>query len=135
MEAAKRDVAYFCPECGSASIEYSVLAGGAASCKVCGWTGVREKLIAYSFRHDFPNGEEALHALMNDVRKVYASASKLFAETLFKWGFLDYTETREGVQLDSKQLARYMAAAAQASLKAIIAERQKMEKERTYVPQ
>jgi len=130
MEETKRSVAYFCPECGSASIDYSVLVGGNATCKTCGWVGSNEKLVAYQFSHDFNDDAEALHYLMNDVRKVYGAASKLFGELLLKWGFLDYKQTKEGIQLNPKQLARYMAAAAQASLRAIIAEREKMEKER-----
>ena len=130
MAATHRDVAYFCPECGSASIEYSELVGSLATCKVCDWTGPQEKLVAYQFHHDFADGTEALRCMMNEMRHIYAAASKMFGEFLLKWGFLDYKQTNKGLEINTKQLARFMAAAAQSTLKAIVAERQKIEKER-----
>ena len=38
-------VAYFCPECGSASVEFSGIIGGEASCSVCQWAGAKDKLL------------------------------------------------------------------------------------------
>lgn len=130
MEATRTDVAYFCPECGSASLEYSELAGSLATCKVCDWTGAQEKLVAYQFQHDFADGTEALRHMMNQMRHIYAASSKMFGEFLLKWGFLDYTQTRKGMNINTKQLARFMAVSAQATLRAIVTERQKIEKER-----
>lgn len=130
MEPTTRDVAYFCPECGSSSLEYSELSGGMAVCKVCEWTGAREKLVAYTFQHDFTDSTEALRHMMNDVRYIYAAASKMFGEFLLKWGFLDYKQTKKGMDINTKQLARYMASAAQATLKSVFEVRQKIEKER-----
>jgi ribosomal protein L37AE/L43A len=34
-----KDFAYFCPACGTASVEASGLAGGVAKCDVCKWEG------------------------------------------------------------------------------------------------
>lgn len=129
--ATTKEVAYFCPDCGGASIEASALAGGRAECKTCKWEGSREKLVAYAFQHEFSNGEEALRYMMNDIRSIYGAAAKLIGEFLMKWGFLDTVEVGGSKQLNTRQLARYVAAMAQATLKAVVEERAKMEKERT----
>jgi hypothetical protein len=125
-----KDVAYFCPECGGASVESMKLVGSSAHCKTCGWEGSNTQLVAYSFEHEFSDGAEAVRYLMNDLRRVYAAAAKLLGEFLMKWGFLDVVETKEGVTLNSKQLSRYVAAIAQATMKAIVKERAKMEQEK-----
>jgi hypothetical protein len=125
-----KDVAYFCPECGSASIEFSQLAGGRGSCNVCNWIGRREEMVGYAFEHDFSDGGEAVQYMLNDLRKVFAAASKLYGEFLMKWGFLEVKQTRGGVQLNTKQLSRYVASMALATFKAILETRNKMEQER-----
>ena len=120
------DLAYFCPECGAASVEFSELAGGAASCKVCGWKGPREKLIGHVFQHDQGSGMEAFQNMLNDMRKVYAQAAPQIGAFLLKWGFADETAGK----LNVRQLSRYVAAMAREALKALILERQKMEQEK-----
>jgi hypothetical protein len=127
---ATKDVAYFCPECGSASIEYSGLVGGMATCQVCKWMGSREQMVGYAFQHDFADGDEAVQFMLNDLRKVFAAASKLYGEFLMKWGFLDMKQTKRGVELNTKQLSRYVASMALATFKSILETRNKMEQER-----
>jgi hypothetical protein len=80
--------------------------------------------------HDFSDGGEAVQYMLNDLRKVFAAASKLYGEFLMKWGFLEVKQTRGGVQLNTKQLSRYVASMALATFKAILETRNKMEQER-----
>ena len=121
MESA----AYFCPECGAASIEYSSsVIGGLASCRICGWAGAAKDLLSYSFQQSTGTPDEAMQGMLNDMRSAYASSAQHFAAVLRKWGFI---EAGPGM---AKQATRYVAAMARASFMAIIQTREAIEKER-----
>ena len=121
MEAEK-SIAYFCAECGSPSVEFSVIAGGNATCKACGWCGPREKLAAHAFSHDHGSDQQTLVACLNELRAVMGDAAAKYAVYLRKLGFWDGS--------NPKQLARLLAAMTQASFKALVETKQEMEKER-----
>lgn len=121
MEETKRSVAYFCHECGSPSVTYSPF-GGAAECRVCGWTGSTEKLLEHKFSHERGSDTEILYDLSNDIRKAYGLSAKAFGDVLIKWGFFDGKNV--------KQLSRYMVAMATASVQALLKTRADIEKER-----
>jgi hypothetical protein len=87
-------------------------------------------MVGYAFQHDFADGDEAVQFMLNDLRKVFAAASKLYGEFLMKWGFLDMKQTKRGVELNTKQLSRYVASMALATFKSILETRNKMEQER-----
>lgn len=122
MAEANESVAYFCPTCGGASLDFSEL-GGEASCRSCGWKGAQQERVALPFKHDFLSGEAALTHLISDVRSVVSASSKMYLPLLVKWGFLSLGE---GVE---KRATRYLAAAARATLKSFIEERDSIEKE------
>lgn len=114
---------YFCPECGSASINASALAGGLAECSNCKWTGPREKLVVTYIRQDFGSNEEIFKCLHSDLRGMLAKEQGLhFLKFLLKWGFMP--------EPDGKLLGRYLAAIARGIIKSILEERSALEQER-----
>lgn len=123
-----KDLSLICPSCGSPSVDYSELANGNASCRICKWEGRREELVGVAFEHMFGSREGIAMELFNDVRRLMSD--KIFmlglAKFLSRWGFID-------VQGDPKKVAyrlsRYGAAMARAMLKAVIEEREALEKE------
>ncbi len=127
MEEAKGSVSHFCPECGSASLDYGTLVGSLAKCTVCNWKGPREGLLAHTFRHEHGSDTDVLKAILNDMRLNYAGAAKLFGDTLIKWGFVAVDSAGN---INKRHVARYISSMAMASFKAIIEVRQQLEKER-----
>jgi len=120
----KTDVAYFCPACGSASLDTQELTQ-TAECRVCPWSGPGRELLMHRFEHGFLDSTEALRALSNDMRIIFAASAKLIGEFLLKWGFV--TRNADG-SVAASQLLPYVASMAQAALKAVITEREKQEK-------
>ncbi len=119
-------IVWFCPECGSASLERSALTGGGAACKACTWTGYNHQLAGMPFRQELGDAGQITQALVGDLRGVLAKdGGTVFARFLQKWGFLD-PEKPEAAKL----LGRYLAAIARSTLTAILNERQAIEKER-----
>jgi hypothetical protein len=116
-------VAYFCPQCGGASLDFSEIEGGDATCRSCTWKGAGRERVAYPFKHDFISDESMLLSMMQDMRVIFAASSKMYAEFFMKWGFL---KVGPGT---AQHLARFMAGAARAVLTAIIEERERIEKE------
>lgn len=123
MAATQESVAYFCPQCGGAALDFSELAGGNAKCRVCTWEGAAHERVAYPFKHDFISDESMLRDMLNDIRLIFGASSKLYGELLSKWGFI-----RPGPKV-VRDLTRYMAACGRAVLTALIEEREKLEKE------
>lgn len=122
---------FVCPDCGSPLVEFSMLSSGAATCKVCPWTGTRETLAAIPFQTEFSGSEDTLNAIRNDVRVIVREMTPGILKLLIRWGFV------EAVQLDGKivvknkqQVVRYMNAIASHFLIGIIEERKKIEVER-----
>lgn len=128
MTPITNDALYVCPECGSASVEFSSLVGGSASCSVCGWAGEKRQLLTVPFDNAMGSPLEVMMAMRNDIRKAFASSSREFIHFLIKWGFLPSAE-RHSFTVDPKMAIRYMNAIAQACLSSIFEERQKIETE------
>lgn len=123
------EVLYICPECGSHSLDYSMLTGGNATCTACGFMGSRDKLLAIPV--ELEGKEETFAAMRNDLRNTFGRAAHDFGRFLIKWGFLDATQTREGIKVDNpKQLARYMTVIAKETFIAVLNERRKIEEEK-----
>lgn len=113
-----KDFAYFCPACGSPSVQRSALAGGAASCNSCHWGGKNEDLHAVPFEHDFTSPEQVIERFATEFRGVVAqSLAAPLGSVLLKWGFID----RQDLATD---LAIYMRAIAAAGAKAIFETRE-----------
>ena len=124
------DKGYFCPTCGCADVTASDLAGGAAKCNICTWTGKVEELATFRFTHDMGSTEEVFKAFFTDMRKVLArDFATAIGLLLIKWGFMDSPDPKNHDQI-VRVLNRYMGAVAQAICKSIVAERQKMEREK-----
>lgn len=128
-----QEYAYFCPTCGSPSVETQTLGlispeavtrGNRASCKACGWAGRDTELLATPFQHGFANSEEVINNLMGDFRVLMSKEFLVpFGKFLIKWGFLS-------VPLQPAQITRYLVRASHAALLAVFAERQREEEER-----
>ena len=119
-----QSIAYFCSRCGSASVEYSQLSGGNASCNACGWEGKTEQLMQHAFKQEQGSNEEMLRQMMNDIRKVYAGSAADLAVFLHKWGFIS--------AMNPKEVTRYVAAIGSSTLQAVLRVRQEIEKERIH---
>ncbi len=80
--------------------------------------------------HELGSSEEVLIGMYNSWRKVFRQFSTPIARFLLEWGFLT-AETVDGkLKLNPKKLARYVSAAASASLASILEVRQEIEKEK-----
>ncbi len=119
---------YCCPDCGSPSLEYSLLAGGTATCTACTWSGSKDRLLVIPV--EMRGKEETFAAMRNDLRNTFGRASTDLGRFLVKWGFLDATQGRDGIKVNPRQLARYMTIIAKETFIAILAERKKIEEER-----
>jgi hypothetical protein len=126
---AINDRAVFCPACGAADIQASSLAGGAASCNVCGWKGCVEDLVVFRFSHDMGTTEEVYRAFFLDVRKLFGQQiATNVGLLLLKWGFLPELTPRNMKEF-TKLLTRYVAAAAMAMTQSFFKTRADIEKE------
>lgn len=119
----------FCPQCGSASVEFSPLAGGAASCRACKWQGVLEDLLGVPV----PTGDSAqlVGRLFQDLRTLLSGELGVpYLKFLLRWGFLAADLENLTGTLDRKKYARYIMAIAKAIFLAIIEVRQELEREK-----
>jgi hypothetical protein len=123
------DTLYVCSSCGSPSVEFSALVGGAASCKACHWTGPREELVGVPFENDALGGEAAFLAMYNDFRRIFAQQAVNFLRFLVKWGFVD-AEERAGVVRPASpaQALKYINAIARGALQGVIQTREELER-------
>jgi len=118
------DKASFCPACGCADVTTSTLAGGEASCNVCGWKGRVEDLAVFHFSHEMGSAEEVFRNFFLDVRSLITkSSAQQIGQLLLKWGFID-------APVDRKVFARYLGGIAQGIAKGVFETRQAIEKEK-----
>jgi hypothetical protein len=116
-----KDTAYFCPACGSSAVSRSVLAGGAACCDSCKWSGKNEDLHAVPFEHDFSSPEQVMQVFAAEFKSLVGKhLAQPLGAMLLKWGFLD----RETLAL---ALPIYLTNAAASMVKSIFETRQKIE--------
>lgn len=110
----------FCPRCGSANLNFSQLAGGAAVCGNCEWKGTSDDLFEVPFSHDFFSDEGMVRNLMSDIRNLLAGEMGLpYLKFLIKWGFVREVSGSP----DRVALTRYLVAIAKAILVGIFNER------------
>lgn len=113
-----KDIAYFCPDCGSPAIDRSALAGGAASCRACSWKGKNEDLHAVPFEHDFGSPDQAAERFVAEVSNLIAATlGAPIGRLLLKWGFCS-------VEQIAQELPVYGKAIASAAAKAILETRE-----------
>jgi len=129
MEANVKTV-YFCPECGSASLDLSEIIGGLSRCKACAWEGHNSQLVATPIPAELEGDERTFMEMIADLRKLLGYNAKEYGSFLVKYGFAELKQSRKGVVLNPKQMARYMSAIGRAMLLSLIEERSAMEKER-----
>ena len=121
----------FCPDCGSASVDFGELVGGPAVCRACGWRGVSDDLFVHLIEQPFADNSEIVREMMSDIRRLYSSELALaHLKFLLKWGFLDGDIERAAATIDRRRFSRYLSAIARASLIALVQERQTIEQER-----
>lgn len=119
-----QDSVKFCPQCGSASVEFSSLAMGQGSCKGCGWQGLADDLLTVPIQHDFVGREDVLVAMVNDVRTFLSGELGLpWLKFLLKWGFISGDLNNAAATIDRKKFARYLAIIGQSAVTALIAQR------------
>lgn len=121
--------ALFCASCGSASVTTSSLAGGEASCNVCGWKGRTEELAAFHFTHDLGGDGEVLRRFFMDLRTLLSlEFARGMAALLVKWGFMEQPTAATMKQVQ-QHLARYIAGTAKAIAESVVKTRADIEKE------
>lgn len=122
--------AHFCPQCGSAGVDFSLLEGGNATCRGCHWSGRKDDLLVVPFKHDFANDEALVVNLMGDMRLLLSGELGLpYLKFLIKWGFISTDLKNVAGTLDRKTFTRYLARIAQAILLSVLDERRKIEAE------
>lgn len=109
------DAVYFCPKCQSPRVEFSSLAGGAASCSGCGWSGTRDDLLFRPIQHLCGMPETMVQQLFNDYRGFFARNGKEFGELLIKWGFVDIKKPEA-----AKVVTRYLIAFVKAGVQSML---------------
>lgn len=130
------DAAYFCPSCGSPTLESEHMVGAIlapdastpVSCRACKWTGTRQELAAVPILHEFTGSEEMVRQMVLDLRRVLVKTfTPTFGPFLLKWGFLDQPVRTE-------QLGRYTVAVVSAVMRAVIAEKDREMQEKFSDP-
>lgn len=124
-----REILCLCPSCGSALVEIdqsNLLVGEPPTCrcKSCSFVGSQDQFVGVDFHHEFKGGREEMTAvLMEDIKIILAKTfSVSFGSFLLKWGFVQHP-------INAKQLGRYVAAVAKATLTAVIQEREAIARE------
>ncbi len=117
--------AHFCAKCGSPAVDFSTLAGGEASCRSCGWKGVREDLLLHTFSHAFSSEEEVLQAFTADIRTLMTEMGPKFVHLLLRWGFIG--------KVDPKIVLPYFRAVGVAIATTTLKVRDELAKEKRHV--
>jgi hypothetical protein len=115
---------FFCPSCGSAAVEEKSVLGKTHECRICRWSGTKEEVVSSEFVHEMGTNSEMREKLVNDLRKLLAQdAGVAYGKFLLKWGFAEDP-------IQPLELAGYLQAISEATLKAIILERERTEREK-----
>lgn len=125
------DVIRLCPTCGGASVDFSALVGGQATCRSCAWGGSAEELLLVPIQHLYGTREGAGFALVNEYRRLYNDRGFVQSVVSFltKWGFVSATRDGDKINVNRTHALRYLSAIARAGLVAIVEEREKIERE------
>lgn len=120
-----------CAECGSASVDYSHLVGGDASCRVCSWSGRREDLVVIPVRQEgLSDDNQVFMTMYQDFRKIFRDSALPFTRFLVKWGFVDAVKRGEKLNIQKPEhVVRYINAIFQASMKSLLETRETLDKE------
>jgi hypothetical protein len=119
-----QDKSYFCPKCSSALVSFSPLYEGRANCDACSWEGLKDDLSVHYFKHEHGSNEDAFREFFVEFKTLFAkSLATPLAALLYKWGFFKGKPT-------PSELGRYFMAIGEASMKALVEERKKIEMER-----
>lgn len=119
-----KDTVFFCPACGSPSLEVSGLEGGDCACKACLWTGSREELAVVPIEHDALSQEELVIKFVNSLAMTFAkSTASEVGRLLLQWGFLREESLNE-------DLSAYMKSMAVAAARSVLETRQFLERVR-----
>ena len=130
--ANSTDKAWFCSTCGSADVSASELAGGEATCNVCGWKGKVDDLATFRFSHGMNSPDEVFRMFFLDVRKMLAAGlAQDIGQMLIKWGFLETPSPKNAVAVQ-RRLARYIAAIAKGIVDSIVRTRAEIEREQHH---
>lgn len=117
-------VAFFCPKCGSPSVDTSSLVGGEASCRICDWHGTNTAMDGHVFKHERGSQEEIATAFLLEIKSLVGGVFAVpIGRLLVKWGFLTTPVTAE-------EVSRYLTAVARNVAKTLLEERQAIEVER-----
>lgn len=113
----------FCPQCGSARVDFSELVGSEASCKGCGWKGSNEALLVVRGAAAALQGDKTAE-FVNDLRQMLSGElGVVMLRFLLKWGFLKADTNNLAQTLDRKEFARYLMRICKAVADALIEER------------
>lgn len=124
---------FVCSTCGSPSVEFSSLVGGAASCKACGWVGSREGLASIPVKQSgLLDADQTFLAMYNDFRKIVRTMAPPLTHFLVQWGFVGAVQRRDGsVTITEPRTAlRFVNAVFQGAFKSVLDTREAIEKER-----
>lgn len=116
-----------CPQCGSAGVDFSALAGGTADCRGCRWHGTFEDLLVVPGSTAVDN-DVTLNGMLNDLRQLLSGELGFpYLKYLMKWGFITGDLNRPLETIDRKALARYVASIARSIMVGLLEERSKVE--------
>lgn len=117
-----------CPRCGAASVDYSTLSGGVATCRACGWEGREDALTLVPFDHMYGGDDGVANMLHGELRKLFSQQDVAvpLLRFLVRWGFVPV----EGGRPSVKHTTRYLAAIALGLVNIVIAEREAIEREK-----
>ena len=115
----------FCPECGSAAVDFSVI-GGSANCRQCKWNGTESDLLFMPLSSTLLSPEQLCARFVLELRLLLAeNLSTPMLQFLSQWGFL--TNTEDEVKL-KQEAVEYLARISSAVASAIIEKRDEIAK-------
>ena len=116
------EIAYFCPVCGSPSVDVSLLVGGNAACRKCEWKGPSSELLAHEFDHDMGSPDAMVSRFVHEVTNVLVKlTAPHVGRVLVKWGFFD-AQHKDA----SKHLRQFMIEAGKAMAISFVETRDKI---------